>query len=558
MILRSLITVAAVLTAFAVSIPAQQQATGTVDYSLANSSVMWTPGSASIFLNPGELARLHQNEFMISSGRFRSLESMSSAIFVPGTGTIGIGVTPTINSSQYGFGFGGLLGNYNTVGGALSVLPKVERSIRLSFGGALHLPAGGEETGGHAGISITNVLSKVVLRAGAGYWLLPRIVRLQIATQSGMVRAELLGLETRVLEGVHIQVGTRGFTRLLAGASYTMPYATVAIGAGPEGLSFTVNARIGDAAADVREEAFDQGNEALVDQRFGDARESFLNALRYDEYDNEVRLLAEKSRILMDSSVTALLRQANENEGQHNYTEAMRAYAQVLKIDPQQTVAASSLANVEQKLRLYVQRLLVAGDSLKGVHDLTRARKSYELALELDPENDSASVRIDELESLSKENVRSMLLRARSLLRKNQLDDSQKEYERILSIESTNTQALSGLRAVNNRRVNEQLAVGKVAYEGRKYLEALQIFSDIVQKEENNKEAKQLLEKTRGALRSDVERLFKTGLQFYIKEDFKSAIATWDKVLMIQPEDSSTREYRKRAEEKLKALEQFK
>jgi len=387
---------------------------------------------------------------------------------------------------------------------------------------------------------------------------LPRIVRLQIATQSGMVRAELLGLETRVLEGVHIQVGTRGFTRLLAGASYTMPYATVAIGAGPEGLSFTVNARIGDAAADVREEAFDQGNEALVDQRFGDARESFLNALRYDEYDNEVRLLAEKSRILMDSSVTALLRQANENEGQHNYTEAMRAYAQVLKIDPQQTVAASSLANVEQKLRLYVQRLLVAGDSLKGVHDLTRARKSYELALELDPENDSASVRIDELESLSKENVRSMLLRARSLLRKNQLDDSQKEYERILSIESTNTQALSGLRAVNNRRVNEQLAVGKVAYEGRKYLEALQIFSDIVQKEENNKEAKQLLEKTRGALRSDVERLFKTGLQFYIKEDFKSAIATWDKVLMIQPEDSSTREYRKRAEEKLKALEQFK
>jgi hypothetical protein len=48
------------------------------------------------------------------------------------------------------------------------------------------------------------------------------------------------------------------------------------------------------------------------------------------------------------------------------------------------------------------------------------------------------------------------------------------------------------------------------------------------------------------------------GLQFYIKEDFKSAIAEWDKVLLIQPSDSSTSEYRKRAEEKLKALEQFK
>jgi hypothetical protein len=308
----------------------------------------------------------------------------------------------------------------------------------------------------------------------------------------------------------------------------------------------------------MHDEAYSQGDEAYVDQQYGDAREYFLNALQYNEYDSASRVMAEKSRHMMDSSVTALLHQANENEGQLNYMEAMRAYAQILRIDPQQTMAASNLANVEKKLKLYVQQLLIAGDSLKSLHEVSRARKSYELALELDPENDSASVRIDALENLSKENVLSLLSKARSLVRRNQLDEAQKEFERILSTDPNNSQARSGLRTIDTRRINEQLARGKAAYDAQRFIEALQIFSDIIQKDQNNREARQFLERTRGVLKSDVDRLFKTGLQFYIKEDFKSAITAWDKVLMIQPEDNSTLEYRKRAQEKLKALEQFK
>jgi tetratricopeptide (TPR) repeat protein len=558
MILLRSIGFAVALSACTALVSAQQQSTGTIDYVLGNSSVMWIPRSSSIFLNPGELARLHQNEFLVSSGRFKSLASMSGAIFVPGTGTFGLGVAPLVNSTQYSVGFGRLIGDYNTAGGAVSVIPSAERSVRLSFGVSIHLPTGGQETGAHAALSVTNVLSKAVVNVGGAYWLIPSTVRLQLATQTRVERAEFLGVEVRALERVHVQVGTRGFKKILAGASYTTSYAILEFGAGPEGVSFTMNVRVGDAASDTHDEAYSQGDEAYVDQQYGDAREHFLKALQYNEYDGATRIMAEKSRHMLDSSVTALLQQANENEGQLNFTEAMRAYAQILRIDPQQTMAASNLANVEKKLKLYVQQLLISGDSLKNLHEVTRARKSYELALELDPENDSASVRIDALENLSKENVLSLLSKARSLLRKSQLDEAQKEFERILSTDPNNSQARSGIRTINTRRINDQLIRGKSAYDTQRFIEALQIFSDIVQKDKNNREASQFLERTRDVLKSDVDRLFKTGLQFYIKEDFKSAIAAWDKVLMIQPEDNSTLEYRKRAEEKLKALEQFK
>ena len=558
MSLVRVIGIATALTVCAASVPAQLLETGTEDYVLGNSSVMWLPHSSSLFLNPGELARLHQNEFAVSSGRFKSMSSMSSALFFPGTGTFGLGVAPFGASTQYSVGFGRLLADYSTLGGAVSVIPYTRGSLRFSLGGAVHLPVDGEETGIHTGLSVTNLPSKEIVNVGGAYWLMPNKVRIQLATRTRTMRAEFLGADISVREGLQIQVGTRGFKKLLGGASYATSYATIEFGAGPEGISFTMNVRLGESASDVHDELYDQADEAYVDQRYGDAEDYFRKALLYNEYDSASRLMVTKSRRMMDSSVAILLQQARVNEGQENYAEAMLAYSQVLKIDPRQTSADSELASVQQKVRLYVQQLLIAGDSLKSRHEISRARKSYELVLELDPENDSASVRIDELENLSKENVRSMLSKARSLLRKGQFDDAQKEFVRVLSNDPENTQARSGLHSIAVRRRDEALAKGKAAYDSGDFFDALQIFLDIIQKDENNKDAANMIEKTRDALRSDVDRLFKTGLQFYIKEDFKSAIAAWDKLLMIQPQDSSTLEYRKRAEEKLKALEQFK
>ena len=536
---------------------AQQQEAGTGDYALGNSSVMWIPRSTSLFLNPGELARLHQNEFLVSSSRFKSLNSMSGALFLPGAGTIGLGVAPTLDSTQYSLGFGRLIGGYHDVGAAFTVIPKVRAGFRFSFGGAIHVPTSVQNSGLHVGISVTNLPSKANVNAGVGYWVLPDIARIQLATRTHVERAEYVGAEVRIVDGLRIQAGTRGFKKVLGGMSYEMSYATAEFGAGPEGISFSMNVRISDAAADRHDEAYNEGDEAFVDGRFGDAKDAFLTALQYDEYDRASSLMVEKSQRMMDSLVTTLLQQAQHNEEKQDYGEAMKAYSQILKIDPQQSIAASSLADVEQKVSRYVQRLLAAGDSLKDLQKIDAARHSYELALELDPDNDSVSVRIDQLVTLSKENVRTMLSRAHTLLRKNQLDEAQKEFERALAADPGNSTAKSGLHTVASRRVNAQLSQAKTAYDSRRYFDALQMFLDVLSRDENNKEARQFLEKTRDALKSEIDKLFKTGLQFYIKEDFKAAIAEWDKVLMIVPSDSSTREYRKRAEEKLKALEQY-
>ncbi len=552
------IVICVVILLYTIPITAQFQEAGTSDYALANSSVLWLPRSSALFLNPGELARLHQNEFLVSSARFRSLASMSADVFVPSVGTFGVGTASEGNSTLYSTGFGYLVKNHSTVGGALSMLSNVEGGFRFSLGGAFHLPLGVEESGLHAGLSVTNLPTRGILNAGAGYWLLPTILRLQLATQTRLERAAFVGAEAKVLENVHIQAGTRGFKALSAGMSYSTQYAVLELGVGQQGISFTMNVRFGDAASDNYEKAFDEANEAFVDQRFSEAQTLFAKAIQYDEYDRDSRTMIERSKQVLDSSVTVLLQEAQAAEKENDFPAAMKAYAEILKMNPSESGIVSRSENVGQKLHAYIGQLLGKGDSLLARREVTRARRLYEQVLEFDPENDSASARIDQLENLSKENVRVMLGRARSLQNRSQLDEAQHEYERILEVEPKNSQARAGLNAIRNRHISEQVEQAKNAYNEKKYFDALTMFADILQRDAGNKEARLYLEKTRDALKADIDRLFKKGLQFYIKEDFKSAISEWDMVLLIQPSDSSTIQYRRRAEEKLKALEQFK
>jgi len=281
-------------------------------------------------------------------------------------------------------------------------------------------------------------------------------------------------------------------------------------------------------------------------------------AVEHDEYDEESSALAAESQRLLDSSVVALLAHAKNHEERKNFLAAMRTYAQIFRIAPRRSETAGELKDVESRLSLYVQQLISSGDSLRQRKDNTRARRSYELALELDASNEAASARLDEMENLSRDNVNAILIRARSLLSSNQLDEAEIEYERVLAVEPKNSQARAGLNTIRNRRTRAVFDQAKSLYNEGKYSEALPLLVEVVQKDEQNAEAQRYLEQARKILEPEVEKIFKVGLQFYVREEYRAAINAWDQGLLIQPRHADTLEYRKRAEEKLKALERLK
>jgi tetratricopeptide (TPR) repeat protein len=548
----------AVLVVATSSLRSQSLIGGARDYALGNSSLSWFPAPSSIFVNPSELGRIHENEMLLSTARFRSLASMSGALFVPYVGTFGLGSSVDGTETEYRAGFGTIIGGYHTVGGSLSVVDKIRGGFRLGMGTAFHFPSTTKNSGLHAGIAVNSLPKLPILAGGLACWAIPDRFRIQAAGRSRTRRAVYLGADFSLTPTIAFQMGIQGFRNISGGAVITTPLLRVELAAGRSGVALALSFLVGDASAASRFEHYDAGVEAFTEGQYADARKNFLAAVQYDEYDDESRTLAGESKRLLDSSVVALLAQAKANEEHKNFLGAMRTYAQIFRIAPDRAETAEELKDAESRLGLYIQNLIDTGDSLRQRNENARAQRFYELAFELDPSSDTASARLDDMKNLSRENVNAILARARSLLSHNQLDEAQAEYERVLAIEPDNSRAHAGLNTVQKRRLRAAFEQAKALYNDGKYSEALPILVDIVQKDESNSEAKRYLDQTRKFLQPEVEKIFKAGLQFYVKEDYRKAIEMWDRGLLIQPHSADTLEYRKRAEEKLKALEKLK
>jgi tetratricopeptide (TPR) repeat protein len=548
---------ASILLFCATTAQAQIQTIGGKDYGLAASSVMWLPRSGALFLNPAELGRIHQSEFLLSTERVRSMASMSGTFAIPFIGTFAGGIANEDSLTRYSVGFGRLIGDYHTLGGSVSILAPVQDGFRFSFGGAVHFPSSEQNSGIHAGLSFENMPKPAVVNAGAAYWVLPNSVRVQAAVRSRMRQGALLGAEVLVTNDLSVVAGTRAFHSLAGGVSFsTSTFAADLVGS-VDGVSFTLKVTLGESAEDNRSVAYEDGYNLFSEKRFSDARQKFLTALEYDEYDNDSRSMAQEAQQYLDSVKTSGLEQAAAFEGKKDYPSAMASYTTVLRADPANKEAEARIAEIRQQTGLYVAQLISTGDSLKDRNEISRARRNYELALKYDPGNDDASSRIDELNNLSKENVKAILARAQSLLNRNQLDNAKKEYERALGLEPRNARARAGLNAIEAKRREEQFDLAKAAFHDGRYFDALTMFLDLSKRNEKSKEIQSFIDLTRAKLQPEVEKLFKIGLSLYAKEYYEDAINTWDKALLIQPRHAGILEYRKRAEEKKKAMEQL-
>ena len=89
------------------------------------------------------------------------------------------------------------------------------------------------------------------------------------------------------------------------------------------------------------------------------------------------------------------------------------------------------------------------------------------------------------------------------------------------------------------------------------YLRALKAFSQLIEKNPNNVIAESYLKECRTKLNKRIAELFNSGMRFYTGGDYEAAIREWDRILEIDPNHQSSLEYKKRAQERLEALEKL-
>ena len=540
------------------------QQSGAADYALGGSSVMWAPGPASLFLNPAELARLRQSDFGFNAGKFTKLSSFSSSVFLPSAGTFGGGVSLSDSSSQYSVGYALPIGRFHSLGLGLTGFRKTEESIGFSFGTSFHFPDDVENSGIHFGGSIIGLSENTSssffsINLGVAYWAVKEEIRVQAAYQHTAVKNyALVGAEAVVLPWISVQLGTRSFKEISGGFSFRFNYGSVDIAAGKPGMVLSVRAALSSPASEVRNNYIELGQEAADGERFTEALGYYRKAVDYDPHSAQATAAADTLETALRVQTDTVLTRAAALMAKKDFVEATKAYSRILRMDPDNEIARENLNSVQPTMRSYIDQLIVSGDSLRDRKELDRARRSYEQAQELDPENDSLSARIASLQTIAREGVRSLLSRAKNQLDRNQLDDAQRNYERVLASEPRNSQARQGLESVKVRRRDLEVERGKGLFALENYMEALTVFLDVLKQDERHREARSYVDRTRQILQPMVDNYFRTGLQHYTRENYKAALEEWDKGLLISPDHQGTLEYKKRAEEKLKALERLK
>lgn len=528
------------------------------EYGLASSSVMWAPRGSALFLNPAELGRIHQDEFLLHTNRFRAMSAMAGTFAIPFVGSLSGGISNKDSLTNYSIGFGRRLGRYHTVGTSLSIISRIQDGLRYSFGGALHFPSSVQNSGLHAGFTISNLPKEAMLNGGAAWWAVPNRFRVQVAAQNRAHRAMTYGGEILVSNDVALLIGSRAFKSLHGGISFQTSVLTADLTAGPAGISFSINITLGEPAYEKRSTAYEEGYNLFSEKRYDESSKKFFAALEYDEYDDDSYSMAHEAEAARDSTERLFLAQADSLERALNYPAAIDAYLIALRANPSNLRADTLLTKARRDFHSYIGYLLFTGDSLMEHKERVLARKNYELVLKYDPENDIASSRIDELENLSKENVKDILSRAQSMLSKKQFENAQKEYERVLTLEPKNSRAKAGLNAIKSRQKDEHFEEAKSALAEGRNMEALKMLLELSKQQTKYKDLNLFIDMAREQLMPIVEHQFKNGLSYYAKEDYSKAIVIWDDALLINPRHTSILEYRKRAEEKLKALEQLK
>ncbi len=540
------------------------QQSGAVNYALGRSSVMWSPGPSSLFLNPAELARARQSDFGFNSSKITRLSSFAGSVFLPAAGTFAAGVSVRDTSNRYSFGYALPVGRFHSIGLGLSGFRKTEESVGFSFGTSFHFPEDVENSGIHFGASVIDLSENTSsaffsVNLGAAYWIVKDEIRLQAAYRHDAIKNHaLIGIEALALPGLSVQLGTRTFEEISGGLSFRFSYGAVDIAAGKAGLVLSVRAALSDLAVEQHDMNLELAHDAASEERYTEAMSYYEKALDYNPYSTEAVAATDTIEALLKLRTTKALVEAKDLMAKKDFVEASKAYSRVLRMDPDNEEAKQNLDNVQPTMRGYVNRLIVSGDSLRELKDIDRARRSYEQAQELDPKNDSIPARIASLEVLARVGIRSQLSRAKRFLDQNQLDEAEREYERVRSAEPRNSQALQGLATVRTKRKDQMVEKGKELFALEKYQEALKVFLDILKQDERHREARSYVDRARQILLPMVDNYFRSGLQYYTKENYKAALDEWEKALLIDPTHQGTLEYRNRAEEKLKALERLK
>ncbi len=319
--------------------------------------------------------------------------------------------------------------------------------------------------------------------------------------------------------------------------------------------------RIDKEIAEKAQEHYFAGLGYYTQKKYYDAEESFRKALGLDANFHEAaeyieRIVAERKE--SKQAVDHLLLEARRREEANDWLKALQLYRQILDIEPDFAYARKRETEMQGRVNTYINQQYAKAEAAFANGDPDTARKLFRAILDIRPGHAGALRYLSELQPTAANKGQYFLDLARRSFAQGRWEATLTALDSLGRYDPASAE-IPALRrkCYANLPVERLVQIGRADFLSGRYFDALEAIEEALKKNPAHVDALALEAQCRNSVTRLVDEHFNRGLNYYTEEKYRAAIVEWDRALVINPDHRGSIEYKRRAQERLDALNQL-
>ncbi len=320
----------------------------------------------------------------------------------------------------------------------------------------------------------------------------------------------------------------------------------------------TYLARVDSINSNAGDESYYRGLGYYKQNNLARAIQEFKEALTFNpnhELAKEYLDKSERELTTNNQLIDKYLNDAGNYEQNKQYVKATLSYRNILEIDKSHQYARERLTYLDNHISKEIDVNFRRAKRLYDRTSYSEAISLFQEILSIDPDHRASKSYLRRANQKIIDLTQQHYDRAQNHFNQKKWDLVFQECELTLKM-NPNHSAAKELQqmALANISLDKLIDKGSGFYQRGDYLNARSTFRQVLAKEPNNTTAQNYLARIENQLNARIEALFNMGMVKYTEEAYEEAKKEWKKILEIDPNHQSAKDYIQKAQERIDAL----
>lgn len=279
---------------------------------------------------------------------------------------------------------------------------------------------------------------------------------------------------------------------------------------------------------------------------FDEAVEAFGQAFKVNPQDSDA---AQAKTQAIDSAITSHMDKATHFLVSNRYSEAIDEWNKVLNYQPENDQVKGFISNAKSKLDEEVEKHFAAGKTQAKAGKTLGALKEWNLALQMDPQNENIKKAVRTLEVLKKDRVKALLAEGDQFNKDGDYSSALESYTQASKADPHNSMVRARLKKISLKRTNAIDSVfsrAMSAYSKGDLKSAQKYMTQAKEIDPKSQKVSDALFKIQKDMTVKIKALNEDGIALFQGGNKDGAKAKFQEVLKLKPSDETANDYVKR------------